>query len=71
MTKEKIIEHYCGYVEIILSEGENISLEQAIEYSCDMFKEDTKRKDCRANRFIGLNQLKRAIRAKFIKIGLK
>lgn len=71
MTKEKIIEHYCGYVENMLLEGQNISLKEAIEYVCDMFKEDTKWKDCRANRFIGLNQLKHAVKEKFIKMGLK
>ena len=70
--KEKIIEHYAGYVDIILSEGENLTLEQAIEYACNMFKEDTtKWKDCRANRFIGLEKLKCAIREKIIEMGLK
>lgn len=70
--QEKIIEHYVGYVEILISEGENLTLEEAVDYAMNLFKEDTtKWKDCKANRFFGKENLKNAIKEKFIEMGLK
>lgn len=72
MTTEQIIEHYVGYVEIITSEGNKLTLNEAVNYAYEMFKEDTTtRKDCRANRFIGGEKLKQELKKRFIEIGLK
>ena len=67
MTTEQIIEHYAGYVEIIISEGNKLTLEEAMNYAYEMFKEDTtRRKNCRANRFIRGTKLKQGLKKRFI-----
>lgn len=72
MTTEQIIEHYAGYVELIMAEGNKLTLEEAMHYAYEMFKEDTtRRKNCRANRFIGGTKLKQELKKRFIEIGLK
>lgn len=72
MTTEQIIEHYAGYVEIIISEGYKLTLNEAVNYAYEMFKEDTTRwKNCRANRFMGGEKLKQELKKRFIEIGLK
>lgn len=72
MKNKQIIEHYAGYVEIIISEGNKLTLEEAVNYAYEMFKEDTtRRKNCRANRFIGGEKLKHELKKRFIEIGLK
>lgn len=70
--KEQIIEHYAGYVEILIDEGEQFTLESALNYAMEMFKEDTNDwKDCKANRFIGKDNLQKGLKKRFIEIGLK
>ena len=72
MNNNQIIEHYAGYIEILITEGNNLTLEEAMNYAYEMFKEDTTRwKDCRVNRFIGIEKLKQGLKERFIEIGLK
>ena len=71
MTTYEIIEYYSEYVENLISEGFKITLEDAVEYAYQMFKEETLGKTNRNHRFIGLKKLKDGLREKFIDIGLK
>lgn len=72
MNNNQIIEHYAGYIEILIAEGYQLTLKEALNYACGMFKEDTtKRRDCRANRFIGGEKLKQELKKRLIEIGLK
>lgn len=72
MNNNQIIEHYAGYIEILITEGNNLTLEEAMNYAYEMFKEDTtKWKDCRANRFIGGTKLIQGLKERFIEIGLQ
>lgn len=72
MTTNQIIEHYAGYVEILISEGTKFTLEEAINYALAMFKEDTSRwKELRSNRFIGLAKLKQELKKRFMEMNIQ
>lgn len=72
MKNNQIIDHYAGYIEILIMEGNKLTLQEAMNYAYEMFKEDTtKWKDCRANRFVGGEKLKQELKKRFIELGLK
>lgn len=71
-NKEEIVSKYVGYVEIILSEGEQLTLDQAIQYADDMYKEDTTRwMRERSERFYNKKALFDDIKKELINLGLK
>lgn len=70
MDKQNIIQHYVGYIEILIDEGEVITLDEALDYIKDMFRSDTSSKDLKANRFIGLDYLLEESKKRLIEIGL-
>lgn len=72
MKNNQIIDHYAGYIEILIMEGNKFTLQEAMNYAYEMFKEDTtQRRDCRANRFVGGEKLKQELKKRFIELGLK
>lgn len=72
MTRFETIDKYVGYVEILIDEGQKLSLDQAMEYVEGLYKEDTTRwKTDRADRFHGKKNIMNGVKNKLIKLGLK